>query len=218
MASDAIFISLASIFLPRYSGVRPTISPATKTATTANMSMPYRPAPTPPKTTSPSWMRNSGTRPPSGVKESCIELTAPHETAVVAVAKSAESPRCRSAPPCLPCCRPAAARWRPGRRGARRAPGCRPARCATHRYEQRQEDDEHRREDRPALARVASPSCRTCRSAPRGITSRSRCSKKLVSGVGFSNGWAALALKKPPPLVPSCLMASCEATGPTART
>ena len=39
---------------------------------------------------------------------------------------------------------------------------------------------------------------------------------KLVSGVGFSNGWALLALKKPPPLVPSFLMASCEATGPMA--
>ena len=38
--------------------------------------------------------------------------------------------------------------------------------------------------------------------------------RKFVSGVGFSNGWAVLALKKPPPLVPSCLMASCEATGP----
>ena len=38
--------------------------------------------------------------------------------------------------------------------------------------------------------------------------------KKLLSGVGFSNGCAALTLKKPPPLVPSCLMASCEATGP----
>ena len=37
MASDAIFISNASIFLPRYSGVRPTISPATKTATIANI-------------------------------------------------------------------------------------------------------------------------------------------------------------------------------------
>ena len=31
MASIAIFISFASIFLPRYSGVRPTIRPATKT-------------------------------------------------------------------------------------------------------------------------------------------------------------------------------------------
>ena len=85
MASDAIFISLASIFLPMYSGVRPTISPATKTATTANMSMPYMPAPTPPKMISPSWMRKSGTKPPSGMYESCIALTAPHETPVVAV-------------------------------------------------------------------------------------------------------------------------------------
>ena len=39
-------------------------------------------------------------------------------------------------------------------------------------------------------------------------------SMKFVSGVGFSNGWALLALKKPPPLVPSSLIASCEATGP----
>ena len=39
---------------------------------------------------------------------------------------------------------------------------------------------------------------------------------KFVSGVGFSYGCAELALKKPPPLVPSILMASCEATGPMA--
>ena len=39
-------------------------------------------------------------------------------------------------------------------------------------------------------------------------------SSKLLNGVGFSYGWAELALKKPPPLVPSILMASCEATGP----
>ena len=32
-------------------------------------------------------------------------------------------------------------------------------------------------------------------------------SKKLLNIVGFSNGWAALAPKKPPPLVPNCLMA-----------
>ena len=40
IVSDAIFISNASIFLPRYSGVRPTISPARNTATMANISMP----------------------------------------------------------------------------------------------------------------------------------------------------------------------------------
>ena len=39
---------------------------------------------------------------------------------------------------------------------------------------------------------------------------------KLEMASGFSNGCAELALKKPPPLVPSILMASCEATGPSA--
>ena len=38
--SDAIFISKASSFLPRYSGVRPTMRPAMKTATRANTSRP----------------------------------------------------------------------------------------------------------------------------------------------------------------------------------
>ena len=38
--SEAIFISCDSIFLPRYSGVRPTMSPATNTAMIANASMP----------------------------------------------------------------------------------------------------------------------------------------------------------------------------------
>ena len=39
---------------------------------------------------------------------------------------------------------------------------------------------------------------------------------RLLSGEGFSNGWAELALKKPPPLVPNCLIASWLATGPRA--
>ena len=42
--------------------------------------------------------------------------------------------------------------------------------------------------------------------------------KKFESGVGFSKGCALLALKKPPPLVPNCLMTSCDATGPCAMT
>jgi hypothetical protein len=32
-------------------------------------------------------------------------------------------------------------------------------------------------------------------------------SRKLLNGVLFSNGCAEFVLKKPPPLVPSCLMA-----------
>ncbi len=36
---------------------------------------------------------------------------------------------------------------------------------------------------------------------------------RLVIALGFSNGWAELALKMPPPLVPSCLIASWLAAG-----
>ena len=36
-----------------------------------------------------------------------------------------------------------------------------------------------------------------------------------MSGFGFSNGCAELTLKKPPPLVPSCLIAICDAAGPS---
>jgi hypothetical protein len=43
-------------------------------------------------------------------------------------------------------------------------------------------------------------------------------STKLEKVVGFSNGNAELTLKNPPPLVPSSLMAICEATGPIAST
>ena len=41
-------------------------------------------------------------------------------------------------------------------------------------------------------------------------------SRKFESGVGFSNGCAEFALKNPPPFVPSCLIAICDATGPSA--
>ena len=39
---------------------------------------------------------------------------------------------------------------------------------------------------------------------------------RLLHGFGFSNGWAELAPKKPPPFVPSCLGATIAATGPRA--
>ena len=38
----------------------------------------------------------------------------------------------------------------------------------------------------------------------------------MVSAVGFSNGCAELALKIPPPFVPSSLIASCDAVGASA--
>ena len=48
-----------------------------------------------------------------------------------------------------------------------------------------------------------------------GMIRMSSISTQFVIVVGFSNGWAELALKKPPPLLPSSLIASCEATGPS---
>ena len=100
----AILISKASIFLPRYSGVRPIIRPATNTVTMANTIMPYRPEPTPPKITSPSCISHIGTIPPIGVYESCMELTEPFDAAVVAVAHKAEltMPKRVSLPSMLP--------------------------------------------------------------------------------------------------------------------
>ena len=52
--------------------------------------------------------------------------------------------------------------------------------------------------------------------SPAGIAKIRNIERKFVSGFGFSKGCAALALMKPPPFVPSCLIASCEATGPMA--
>ena len=100
----AILTSLASIFLPIYSGVRPTIRPATKIARMTNSSMPYMPAPTPPMMISPSWMLISGIIPPSAVKESCMALTAPQDAAVVITANSDDSamPNRTSLPSILP--------------------------------------------------------------------------------------------------------------------
>ena len=51
---------------------------------------------------------------------------------------------------------------------------------------------------------------------PAGIAKIASIESRLLSGVGFSNGCAAFAFMKPPPFVPSCLIASCEATGPSA--
>ena len=47
-----------------------------------------------------------------------------------------------------------------------------------------------------------------------GISRMKSISTKFENAVGFSNGNAELTLKNPPPLVPSCLIAICEAAGP----
>ena len=52
---------------------------------------------------------------------------------------------------------------------------------------------------------------------PAGMTRIASISTKLESHVGFSKGIAELTLKKPPPLVPSILIASWPATGPNEK-
>ncbi len=52
------------------------------------------------------------------------------------------------------------------------------------------------------------------RGSANGMTSSRKISNQSVNPLGFSNGWAEFALKKPPPLLPSSLMTSWEATGP----
>ena len=51
-----------------------------------------------------------------------------------------------------------------------------------------------------------------------GISRRETISKRLDRGVGFSKGCAELFPKKPPPLVPSCLIAIWLAAGPRGIT
>ena len=86
--SDAYFISAGRIFLPMYSGVRPTISPATNTVTMARTRMPYMPAPIPPGAISPSAMSISAMPPPNGVSESWKQFTEPVEVTVVDAANN----------------------------------------------------------------------------------------------------------------------------------
>src|SRR5512143_3658256 len=82
--SDANLISRAPIFLPRYSGVRTIINPATNTVITASTRMPYNPEPVPPGATSPVIMFKISTAPPRLVQEAWKEPTEPVDVNVVA--------------------------------------------------------------------------------------------------------------------------------------
>ncbi|MNP30119.1 hypothetical protein D3C76_1231780 [compost metagenome] len=98
------FISLASIFRPRNSGVLPTISPHKKTPMMAYISILISPTPFPPKTLL-SIIRARGVMPPSGVSVSCILLTLPVVAAVVTEVNSEDCgiPKRTSLPSMLPC-------------------------------------------------------------------------------------------------------------------
>ena len=97
------FISFPSIFFPRYSGVRPIISPQRKTARITYIIIFINPTPFPPNTQL-SIMCRRGTIPPRGVNVSCILLTVPVVKDVVVVVKSADwaTPNRTSFPSMLP--------------------------------------------------------------------------------------------------------------------
>src|SRR5665647_164054 len=88
MYKETSFISRPVIFLCRYSGVRPTMSPAMNTATIATTRIPYIPDPVPPGATSPSPMLKISRPPPSALNEEWNESTAPVDVPVVDVANS----------------------------------------------------------------------------------------------------------------------------------
>ena len=82
-------------------------------------------------------------------------------------------------------------------------------------------DDEqghHRAEDHPALAAVVDHAPVGRGQRRRDARGSSSISTKFVSHVGFSNGIAELTLKKPPPFVPSSLIASWRGDRARART
>ena len=62
--------------------------------------------------------------------------------------------------------------------------------------------------------RFSPTACPKAKQSAAGIKKIASICTILLSAVGFSNGCAEFAPKKPPPLVPSNLIASCEATGP----
>ena len=110
--------------------------------------------PTPPNTTSPSCISTIGTMPPSGVKESCIALTAPHEAAVVMAANRPEAsmPKRTSLPSMLPPACIALAAWSTPSGAEQRIAGLLGRDDHDHGHD---EHHRHGRQHGPALAHVA---------------------------------------------------------------
>ncbi len=100
----------------------------------------------------------------------------------------------------------------PPRRMDRVAPGLRPVGGA----DAGEEEDEHRRPQCPPVGLLLHHPPEGPGQPGGDHEDAEHRTGSWSSGVGFSNGCAELALKKPPPLVPSCLIASWLATGPMA--
>ena len=149
------------------------------------------------------------------MKLSWAAITAPVDVPVVDAANSPDAAG-RSGPPCPPCCRPAEASpatWEM----------CSPsfvdlgvAVDLEPRGERRPSRPTGRTSRRrpPSPASGPSPSARRRRSGRTGSAGARPIWSRLVSPLGLESGWAELALRVPPPLVPIILIASWLANGP----
>ena len=182
----ASFISRASTLRVRYSGVRPTIRPAMKTATTMNRNMLMNPTPTPPKITL-SHMPASGRRPVSGFKLSCMESTEPFEVTVVDTAHSgpAPAPKRSSLPSRLP------ASWATGRSARAGVGRLSRARAKPAKATSITAITAHT----TAAWRIRRRIRPTIHTAAIGMSRMATFSSRLERKVGFSNGWVLLGPK-----------------------
>ena len=200
----ASLTSLASTFLPRYSGVRPTISPARNTATIIYISMFKKPAPMPLKTTL-SIMFDMATMPAIGFRLSCMLLTEPLEVAVVIAAQVAlETGPMRTSLPSMF-----------GALDDRQILGggagldLKVDGHGDSRHQEGQHHSVHHRRVGTVLEHQAEHDQRRHRQE-HDLDDLDQ----VAPGEGFSNGWVELGPKYPPPLVPICLTATSAATGP----
>ena len=88
-ASIAIFTSFCSIFLPKYSGVRPTIKSGDENGHDGEQEHSVQSSAHAAEDHFTGLMLNRGTKPPIGVKLSCMPMTAPQLASVVMVANRA---------------------------------------------------------------------------------------------------------------------------------
>ena len=145
------------------------------------------------------------TRPATGLSESCIALTEPFEVCVVIDAHSADAvgPKRCSLPsmfgPAVASAVVATLGWASDHTAApmntsENAPITPSVSQVSF----------GRRVNRPIMNTIAT-----------GSSKMAIISNRLLSGVGFSSGTALFGPYQPPPLVPSCLIATIAATGPT---
>ncbi len=174
------------------------------------------PVPTPPPTTSPRPMSTIGTATPTGVMPAIEALVAPVAVAVVSTAHRAEGPMPmrHSLPSMLPADWPKSPTYT--------APSA--ASCGVAAVSAVTTATSATPRSTSTAAMSARPWRRSPTMRPKASTSAKGMSgmaahwRKFVSGVGFSNADAEFAPLKPPPLVPSCLMATCDAWGPSGTT